>query len=79
MCVVRISKSPGCTQNINYFSLNSRKYGKVTYMVDLPGYGYARASKEDRQKWSSTMEQFLNNRSFAIMRYHPFFYCVFYY
>ena len=66
--VVKISKSPGCTQNVNYFAFESKNKGKLTYLVDLPGYGYASAPKINREQWSKTMGAFLRERNFTTMR-----------
>ena len=53
---------------MNYYRfLNARKATEC-YFIDLPGYGYARASKEYRDKWSSTIKTFLHNRSHVVLR-----------
>ena len=44
--LAKISSTPGKTQLINHFLIND-----VWYLVDLPGYGYARAAKTKRQQW----------------------------
>ncbi|MDO5410670.1 MAG: ribosome biogenesis GTP-binding protein YihA/YsxC [Lachnospiraceae bacterium] len=51
----RTSSSPGKTQTINYYNLNDSMY-----FVDLPGYGYAKVSKEERAKWGVMIEKFLH-------------------
>ena len=51
-----VSKTPGRTQHLNYFNL-----GEGRYWVDLPGYGYARCSKEERLKWARLLEYYLAN------------------
>ncbi len=51
----RISSQPGKTQTINYYNINH-----VCYMVDLPGYGYARVSKETAAKWMKMIEKYLD-------------------
>jgi len=53
--LARTSSTPGRTQAVNYFLIN-RKF----YFVDLPGFGYAKASKTDRQAWAELMERFLS-------------------
>ncbi len=53
----RVSESPGKTIHVNYFLID----GKV-WLVDLPGYGYARVSKSERQRWGSLMEDFFAER-----------------
>jgi GTP-binding protein len=52
--LARISSTPGRTQAINYFRVNRR-----SYFVDLPGYGYARASRTDREAWGKVVEKYL--------------------
>lgn len=69
MFAVKISKAPGCTQNVNYFAFETKKKVKLTYLVDLPGYGYAAAAKMDRKRWADTMTSFLKGRDFTVMRY----------
>lgn len=51
----RISSQPGKTQTINYYNVND-----VFYMVDLPGYGYAKVSKEVAAKWMKMIEKYLD-------------------
>ncbi len=47
----RVGKSPGKTTHINYFLID-----KKMYLVDLPGYGYAKVSKTERQRWGKLIE-----------------------
>ena len=49
----RVGASPGKTIHVNYFLID----GKV-YFVDLPGYGYAKVSQAERERWGKLMEQF---------------------
>ena len=51
----RTSSSPGKTQTINYYNIN-----ETMYFVDLPGYGYAKVSKEERAKWGVMIEKYLH-------------------
>ncbi|MCH5252086.1 MAG: YihA family ribosome biogenesis GTP-binding protein [Lachnospiraceae bacterium] len=53
--MARISSQPGKTQTINYYNVNDR-----CYMVDLPGYGYAKVSKETAAKWMKMIEKYLS-------------------
>ena len=53
--IARVSKSPGKTIHINYFLID-----KVAYFVDLPGYGYAKVSKSERDRWSKLMETYFS-------------------
>ena len=52
----RISAQPGKTQTINYYLIN-----RDHYYVDLPGYGYAKVSKDMQDKWKKLIERYLNN------------------
>lgn len=54
--LARTSSTPGRTQAVNYFLINDR-----IYFVDLPGYGYAKASKEQRQRWGRTMDAYFES------------------
>lgn len=49
----RVGQSPGKTIHVNYFLID-----KKVYFVDLPGYGYAKVSKTERERWGKLMEQF---------------------
>lgn len=50
--LARTSKEPGLTKHINYFKINNGEF----YFVDLPGYGYARVSFSEKEKWSVLIE-----------------------
>lgn len=50
----RISSQPGKTQTINYYNVND-----ACYLVDLPGYGYAKVSKEVAEKWYKMIHKYL--------------------
>ena len=52
--LARTSSQPGKTQTINFFNLNG-----AFYFVDLPGYGYAKVSKELQAKWGRMIEKYL--------------------
>ena len=49
----RVGASPGKTSQINYFRIDSG-----AYLVDLPGYGYAKVSKAERDRWGRLMESY---------------------
>lgn len=49
----RVSAQPGKTIHINYFCIDEK-----VYLVDLPGYGYARVSKQERDRWGQLMETY---------------------
>ena len=51
----RTSSEPGKTQTINFYNVNNE-----VYLVDLPGYGYARTSMETREKWGKMIEKYLH-------------------
>ena len=51
------SARPGCTQLINFFRIDDH-----LHFVDLPGYGYARVSLEERAGWKKLIESYLNSR-----------------
>lgn len=55
--LARTSNTPGRTREINFFSL-----GEKAYLVDLPGYGYARAAKTQVRGWTRLMENYLKGR-----------------
>ena len=55
--LARTSRTPGRTQQINFFDLGGR-----LMVVDLPGYGYARASKSDIASWTRLVNDFLKGR-----------------
>jgi GTP-binding protein len=55
--LARISQTPGRTQQINFFLLDDK-----FYLVDLPGYGYARASKEKIRAWTEVVNRYLRGR-----------------
>ncbi len=50
-----VSKQPGKTRLINYFLINDS-----FYLVDLPGYGYARVSREERHSWGAMMRDYFD-------------------
>ncbi len=56
--LAKTSSSPGKTQMINYFDINQQ-----WYLVDLPGYGYAKISKSKRQEWRKMIESYLIQRT----------------
>ncbi|MCZ6604173.1 MAG: ribosome biogenesis GTP-binding protein YihA/YsxC [Alphaproteobacteria bacterium] len=55
--LARTSNTPGRTRELNFFSLDER-----IMLVDLPGYGYAKASKKDIAAWTETMHDYLAGR-----------------
>ena len=55
--LARTSKTPGRTQLINYFLINDD-----FYIVDLPGYGFAKVPKEMKKQWGQTMERYIASK-----------------
>ncbi|KAJ51341.1 GTP-binding protein [Clostridium tetanomorphum] len=55
--LVKVSSTPGKTKLINFFLINNS-----FCFVDLPGYGYAKVSKQEKLSWSKTIENYLLNR-----------------
>jgi GTP-binding protein len=55
--LARVSSSPGKTITINHYIINDN-----WYLVDLPGYGYARRSKSMREEWEHALEEYLKER-----------------
>ncbi|NEW04468.1 YihA family ribosome biogenesis GTP-binding protein [Paenibacillus sp. SYP-B3998] len=55
--LARTSSQPGKTQTLNYYKIN-----QDLYFVDLPGYGYAKVSKTERERWGKFIENYLLNR-----------------
>nr|WP_314532499.1 ribosome biogenesis GTP-binding protein YihA/YsxC [uncultured Fusobacterium sp.] len=55
--LARTSKTPGRTQLINYFLINDE-----FYIVDLPGYGFAKVPKEMKKQWGQTMERYISSK-----------------
>ena len=49
----RVGAAPGKTVHVNYFFIDSK-----VYFVDLPGYGYAKVSQSEKERWGRLMEQF---------------------
>ena len=55
--LAKVSQTPGKTRLINFFLI----YNDF-YLVDLPGYGYAKVSKKEKESWGKTIETYLNGR-----------------
>ena len=53
-----VGASPGKTTQINYFRVDGR-----AYLVDLPGYGYAKVSKEEKERWGRLMESYFQDEA----------------
>ena len=55
--LAKVSQTPGKTKLINFFLINGN-----FYLVDLPGYGYAKVSKKEKESWGKTIEMYLTER-----------------
>lgn len=53
--LARTSAQPGKTQTINYYNIND-----AMYLVDLPGYGYAKVPQSEKEKWGKMIENYLH-------------------
>lgn len=53
--LAKISSKPGKTRSLNYYRVDPDGY----YLVDLPGYGYAKCSKQERLKWAKLIEAYM--------------------
>ena len=53
--LARTSATPGKTQTINFYNINEEMY-----LVDLPGYGYAKVSEQEKVQWGKMIERYLN-------------------
>lgn len=62
--LARISGTPGKTQTINFFrvELKAEDTRRAFYLVDLPGYGYAKTSKTNRRLWAKFIDEYLSSR-----------------
>ena len=69
--LARTSSAPGKTQTINFYAVTGRRETKKeaqgmvsadekVYLVDLPGYGYAKVSQNEKQKWGKMIEDYLH-------------------
>jgi GTP-binding protein len=55
--IAKISSNPGKTRSINFYNVDNKGY-----FVDLPGYGFANVSKEEKKKWAQLLEDYFVNR-----------------
>ncbi|MGE3771212.1 MAG: ribosome biogenesis GTP-binding protein YihA/YsxC [Bdellovibrionales bacterium] len=56
--LARVSQTPGRTRQLNFFNL-----GDVMYLVDMPGYGYAKAPKDEIKEWNFLIKDYLRGRA----------------
>jgi GTP-binding protein len=60
--LARTSRTPGCTRQLNIFEVRCAD-GLAMRLVDLPGYGWARRSKQERVQWQTVIESYLVDRT----------------
>ncbi|MGI5842625.1 MAG: ribosome biogenesis GTP-binding protein YihA/YsxC [Candidatus Xenobium sp.] len=60
--LAKVSSTPGKTRMLNYFLIDER-----WYLVDLPGYGYAKVSKAEQERWGRAMEDYLSHREGLVL------------
>ena len=60
--LARTSSQPGKTQTMNFYKIND-----AFYFVDMPGYGYAKVSKKEREKWGVMIEEYLQKRENIVL------------
>jgi GTP-binding protein len=63
--LAKISSSPGKTRSINFYKIDS-----LFFMVDLPGYGYAKVSKSEREKWGKLVRDYIFQVKQIILAFH---------
>ncbi len=60
--IARVSKDPGLTATLNFYTFEN------IYLVDSPGYGYAKKSKQERESWAKIVNEFVENYKENILR-----------
>lgn len=63
--IAKTSNTPGKTRLMNYYSINN-----AFFLVDLPGYGYAKVSKDDRHLWQTRLRKYLEQRTRLLRVFH---------
>lgn len=63
--LAKISSTPGKTRSINYYDIDNK-----FYIVDLPGYGYAKVSLSERKKWAKLIEEFFTKSGYINLVIH---------
>ena len=63
--LAKISSTPGKTRSINYYLIDNK-----FYIVDLPGYGYAKTSKKEREYWSKLIGDYIKSSNNIILALH---------
>jgi len=60
--LARTSSTPGCTRTVNFFKVRTKDGAELT-LVDLPGYGYAKRGRDERESWADVAERYLLERA----------------
>ncbi|RMD48932.1 MAG: YihA family ribosome biogenesis GTP-binding protein [Ignavibacteria bacterium] len=63
--LAKVSSSPGKTRTINYFSVHEK-----FYLVDLPGFGFAKVSQKEKEKWQKSITEFLSKSNEIKYAFH---------
>ncbi len=63
--LAKISSTPGKTRSINYYSVDDK-----FYLVDLPGYGYAKTGKSERLRWAKLIGEFIEKSDHVNLAFH---------
>ncbi len=64
------SGTPGKTRAFNFYALGDADAGNALYLVDLPGFGYAKFSQEERDRWARLIEQYITERQALALVLH---------
>ncbi len=63
--IAKTSSSPGKTRTLNYYLVDEK-----FYLVDLPGFGYAKVSKKEREEWQKLIEDYMMNSGHILQAFH---------
>lgn len=63
--LAKISSTPGKTRSINFYEIDDK-----FYMIDLPGFGYAKTGKSERIMWSKLIEEFISSSNYIRLAIH---------
>eukprot|EP01039_Chlorochromonas_danica_P009406 gene9406-10389_t len=67
--LVRISKTPGCTRMMNFFALAKGPAKEpAVYFVDMPGYGFAKVAKAQRNDWEKVFQSYIQERDQIVLK-----------
>lgn len=70
--LVRVSREAGCTQSVNYFAMLKGKLKGIqdhsAYLVDLPGYGFAKKSRTEQHRWMDMILDYFGSRHPSVLR-----------